>query len=352
MIARAAADRRLRHRPRGVLAAVRGAARAARGLPGGARAQARRPRRRGRLRGPRRYARRGPRGGRATRRCTSRARDDLYGDVRDVLAGAAGSASGEGPGRDPEPAADALGRLRRHDHRRMARQLLGLLRPRARRSLHPRPCPLQHRHRDAPRRRPRVGRALGDWIAATGAVQSLRASRFGFLGHNYPGMLDMYSDFTQLHAQTGLHVEILEIDDLVERVEAVDADAIERKSAEIDELFARADPGLDPIADEITPERFDWAARVARGPRPARRRLRARRADLLLPRSGRKHERAGGRRADRRQLAPHRPRDPDLRRGRHEDQCRDVPARPARGGRVVHRVLRARLRRGVRPDGT
>ncbi len=107
--------------------------------------------------------------------------------------------------------------------------------------------------------------ALGDWIAATGAVQSLRASRFGFLGHNYPGMLDMYSDFTQLHAQTGLHVEILEIDDLVERVEAVDTDAIARKSAEIDELFARADPGLDPIADEITPERFDWAARVAVG---------------------------------------------------------------------------------------
>ncbi len=107
--------------------------------------------------------------------------------------------------------------------------------------------------------------ALGDWIAATGAVQSLRASRFGFLGHNYPGMLDMYSDFTQLHAQTGLHVEILEIDDLVERVEAVNTDAIERKSAEIDELFARADPGLDPIADEITPERFDWAARVAVG---------------------------------------------------------------------------------------
>jgi L-arabinose isomerase len=106
---------------------------------------------------------------------------------------------------------------------------------------------------------------LGDWIAATGAVGSLGASRFGFLGHNYPGMLDMYSDFTQLHAQTGLHVEILEIDDLVERVEAVDADAIERKSAEISELFALADPGLDPIADELTPERFEWAARVAVG---------------------------------------------------------------------------------------
>jgi L-arabinose isomerase len=107
--------------------------------------------------------------------------------------------------------------------------------------------------------------AIRDWVGAAGAVQSLRAARFGFLGHNYPGMLDMYSDFTQLHAQAGLHIEVLEIDDLVERVEAADAAAIDRKSAEIRELFSFADPGVDPIADEITPERFEWSARVAVG---------------------------------------------------------------------------------------
>jgi L-arabinose isomerase len=78
-------------------------------------------------------------------------------------------------------------------------------------------------------------------------------------------MLDMYSDFTQVHAQAGSHVEVLEIDDLVARVEAADADAIERKGAEIREMFDFADPGVDPIADEITPERFEWSARVAVG---------------------------------------------------------------------------------------
>jgi L-arabinose isomerase len=107
--------------------------------------------------------------------------------------------------------------------------------------------------------------AIRDWVDAAHAVQELRAARFGFLGHNYPGMLDMYSDFTQLHAEAGLHVEVLEIDDLVERVEAADAGAIERKSAEIHELFSFADPGVDPIADEITPERLEWSARVAVG---------------------------------------------------------------------------------------
>jgi L-arabinose isomerase len=107
--------------------------------------------------------------------------------------------------------------------------------------------------------------AIREWVDAAYAVRSLRAARIGFLGHTYPGMLDMYSDFTQVHAQAGAHVEVLELDDLVARVEAADAAAIEAKSAEIRELFALADPGLDPIADEITPERFEWSARVAVG---------------------------------------------------------------------------------------
>jgi L-arabinose isomerase len=78
-------------------------------------------------------------------------------------------------------------------------------------------------------------------------------------------MLDLYSDFTQVHAQTGAHVEVLEIDDLVERVEAADAAAVERKGEEIRATFDLAEAGADPIAGEITPEVFEWSARVAVG---------------------------------------------------------------------------------------
>jgi L-arabinose isomerase len=106
---------------------------------------------------------------------------------------------------------------------------------------------------------------LREWLDATRAVRSLRSARIGFLGHTYPGMLDMYSDFTQVHAQTGAHVEVLEIDDLVERVETADAAAVERKGEEIRSTFDLADAGVDPIAAEITPEIFDWSARVAAG---------------------------------------------------------------------------------------
>src|SRR4029077_21257436 len=78
--------------------------------------------------------------------------------------------------------------------------------------------------------------AIRDWVEAASAVRSLRTARLGFLGHTYPGMLDMYSDFTQVHAQTGAHVEVLELDDLVARVESAAPDEIERKGAEIREL--------------------------------------------------------------------------------------------------------------------
>ena len=106
---------------------------------------------------------------------------------------------------------------------------------------------------------------LREWLDATHAVHSLRTARIGFLGHTYPGMLDLYSDFTQVHAQTGAHVEVLEIDDLVKRVESADAATIERKGEEIRQTFDLADAGIDPIAAEITPEIFEWSARVAVG---------------------------------------------------------------------------------------
>jgi L-arabinose isomerase len=107
--------------------------------------------------------------------------------------------------------------------------------------------------------------ALHEWVDAARAVRGLLRARIGFLGHTYPGMLDMYSDFTQIHAQTGAHVEVLEIDDLVERVESAGAPAIGRKGEEIRATFDLAEAGVDPIADEITEEIFEWSARVAVG---------------------------------------------------------------------------------------
>ena len=144
--------------------------------------------------------------------------------LRDLLAGAPGGAGGRGPGGHPQPAADGHRRLRGHDHGRVAGQLLGLLRPRGWPARSPgRAC----RTTWSPGCSATTsGRGRGSPSGSTRPRPSAGCApaRLGFLGHTYPGMLDMYSDFTQVQAQPGAHVEVLEIDDLVERVEAAGDD--------------------------------------------------------------------------------------------------------------------------------
>lgn len=106
---------------------------------------------------------------------------------------------------------------------------------------------------------------IGAWVRAAGVARALRRSRIGFLGHVYPGMLDMYTDFTAIHAQIGAHVEVLEIDDLGARVARAGAAAVATKESEIRAMFAFADPSADPIAGPIEADQLEWSARVAVG---------------------------------------------------------------------------------------
>jgi L-arabinose isomerase len=111
----------------------------------------------------------------------------------------------------------------------------------------------------------RAWREIEEWVQAASVMRELHYSRIGFLGHTYPGMLDMYSDFTMHHAQLGAHVEVLEIDDLDARVEAVTEAEIAAKIAEIQAIFQIAEPGRDKISQPVTDESMRWSARVACG---------------------------------------------------------------------------------------
>ncbi len=111
----------------------------------------------------------------------------------------------------------------------------------------------------------RAWNEIGDWVQAASVMRQLSYSRFGFLGHTYPGMLDMYSDFTMHHGQLGAHIEVLEMDDLHQRVQAATAAEIQQKVAEIERTFAIAKPGRDKISQPVTEEAMEWSARVAVG---------------------------------------------------------------------------------------
>ncbi len=112
---------------------------------------------------------------------------------------------------------------------------------------------------------PRAWEKIGAWVRAAGVARSLRRARLGFMGHTYPGMLDLYSDFTAVHAQLGAHVEVLEIDDLGVRVDAASDAEVSSKIEEIRSVFSFADPSADPLAGPVTDEQLDWSARVAVG---------------------------------------------------------------------------------------
>jgi L-arabinose isomerase len=102
------------------------------------------------------------------------------------------------------------------------------------------------------------------WARAAGVRRALRASHFGFLGNTHSGMLDSYSDLTMIQAQTGLHVQILEMSDLERMLQEVTAQEVSAKRTQVDELFEiSGDSEADPIARKPTPEQLDWSCRVA-----------------------------------------------------------------------------------------
>ncbi len=111
----------------------------------------------------------------------------------------------------------------------------------------------------------RAWQEIEEWVVAAGILRTLNYSRIGFLGHTYPGMLDMYSDFTMHHAQLGAHIEVLEMDDLHERVNNAPEEAIQAKITEIATVFEVAEPGKDKIAMPVTDEALHWSAQVAVG---------------------------------------------------------------------------------------
>jgi len=103
-----------------------------------------------------------------------------------------------------------------------------------------------------------------EWCEAAGVVRNLRNAHIGFLGHTYPGMLDLYSDFTRVQAELGTHLEVLEMCDLEERFEATTDAETRRKEEEVRRIFVVSeDSPSDALARQPSPEALSWACRVA-----------------------------------------------------------------------------------------
>ncbi len=110
----------------------------------------------------------------------------------------------------------------------------------------------------------RAWKTIGEWVLAAKIKRNLQGGRFGFLGNTYSGMLDMYSDFTMVQAQTGIHVQVLEMCDLNRQLERVTEEEVQRKRKEIGEFFDVSEKNAaDALAQKPSEEQLNWAAQVA-----------------------------------------------------------------------------------------
>lgn len=110
----------------------------------------------------------------------------------------------------------------------------------------------------------RAWKEIGEWVRAASVKRTLQHSRFGFLGNNYSGMLDMYSDFTMAQAQMGIHVELLEMCDLDRSLRTVTPLEIQVKMNQVREFFEiSGDSPSDPIAKKPTEQQLEWSCKVA-----------------------------------------------------------------------------------------
>ncbi|NSW51137.1 MAG: arabinose isomerase [Anaerolineae bacterium] len=86
------------------------------------------------------------------------------------------------------------------------------------------------------------------WVDAASVASQLRRSAVGVLGHYYLGMMDVYSDMTQLAAVFGNHFEIVEMDELKTLRDEVTEGEISAMIAKFDAMF---DVSSECPTDEI-----------------------------------------------------------------------------------------------------
>lgn len=61
---------------------------------------------------------------------------------------------------------------------------------------------------------PECWNQIAEWLRAAEVAHNLAHSRLGLMGHYYSGMLDIATDLTQVSGRFGIHIEIVEVDEL------------------------------------------------------------------------------------------------------------------------------------------
>lgn len=104
---------------------------------------------------------------------------------------------------------------------------------------------------------------INKWCDIAMVLHSLKGARMGLMGHTMEAMYDMHTDPTAVSAAFGLHVPLLEIDDVIEVYNTVTEEEIEEKIKVIDAEFDMPEPVSDPITSKLTDADKHQAAKSA-----------------------------------------------------------------------------------------
>ncbi len=95
---------------------------------------------------------------------------------------------------------------------------------------------------------PECWHQLEEWLRAAEVAHALAHSRLGLMGHYYSGMLDIATDLTQVSGRFGIHLEMLEVDELSALRAGVTESSIQGKLREFRDFF---EVGEDCSAAEL-----------------------------------------------------------------------------------------------------
>ncbi len=105
--------------------------------------------------------------------------------------------------------------------------------------------------------------AIREWCNIARVLHALHGARIGLMGHVLESMYDMHADPTAISSAFGLHVPLLEIDDVTALYKTVTEEEIAAKEARILAEFETPDPKSDPVTKKLTPEDLRQAAHSA-----------------------------------------------------------------------------------------
>ena len=104
---------------------------------------------------------------------------------------------------------------------------------------------------------------IEEWCEIAKVLHSLKGARLGLMGHVLEAMYDMHADPTSLSAAFGVHVPLIEMDDVLRLYESVTEEEADVKKRLILREFDTPDPKSDPVTRRLTEQDLDQAARTA-----------------------------------------------------------------------------------------